>query len=71
MEKQEGTTFLDLLPYIGGERYRAVLFGDDVEVGVCACGPVAGLIDDVPGAGGIIDRIVSQAEEIVSRLYTS
>jgi len=71
MEKQEGTTFLDLLPYIGGERYRAVLFGDDVEVGVCACGPVAGLIDDVPSAGEIIDRIVSQAKEIVSRLYTS
>jgi nitronate monooxygenase len=70
MEK-EGTTFLDLLPYIGGERYKAVLFGDDVEAGVVACGPVAGLIQDVPSAGDIIKRIVSQAKDIVDRLQAS
>ena len=69
--EEEGTTFLEILPYIGGDRYKAVLFGDDVEAGIVACGPVAGLVRDVPGAGEIIDRIVSQAKATLERLCSS
>lgn len=69
--EKRGTSFLELLPYIGGDRYKAVLFGQDVEAGVVPCGPVAGLITDVPGVADIIDRIVSQAKDIITRLHTS
>ena len=70
MEKK-GTTMLELLPYIGGDRYKAVLFEDDVEAGVVPCGQVAGLIDEVMSVNEIIDRIISQAQDIVGRLHSS
>jgi nitronate monooxygenase len=69
--EEKGTTMLELLPYIGGERYKEVLFGDDVEAGVVACGPVAGLIEDIVSVKEIIDRIIGQAKDIVERLHSS
>jgi len=69
--EKKGTDIFELLPYIGGDRYKAVLFGDDVEAGVVACGPVAGLIDDVVSVEEIIDRIITQARDIVKRLHSA
>ena len=68
--EKKGTDMLELLPYIGGDRYKAVLFGDDVEAGVVPCGPVVGLIEDVPSVKEIIDRIVNEAKDIIERLHT-
>jgi len=69
--EETGVTMLDLLPYIGGDRLRKVLFEDDVEAGVVPCGPVAGMIDSVMSVREIIDRIVSQAKDIVERLSSN
>jgi NAD(P)H-dependent flavin oxidoreductase YrpB (nitropropane dioxygenase family) len=69
--ESKGTTMLELLPFIGGDNYKKVLFGDDVEAGVVACGPVVGLVDDILSVKEIIDRIISQAESIVERLHSS
>ena len=69
--EKKGTTMLELLPFIGGDNLRKVLFEGDVEAGVVACGPVAGLIDDVMSVKEIIDRIISQAEIIIERLQFS
>lgn len=69
LEKQ-GTDIFGILPYIGGDRYKAVLFGDDVEAGVVACGPVAGLIEDIVSVEEIINRITGQAKDIVERLHS-
>jgi len=69
--EKRGTSFLELLPYIGGDRYKSVLFGEDVDAGVVPCGPVAGLITDVPSVGEIVDRIIGQAKDIVDYLHTS
>jgi nitronate monooxygenase len=68
--EKEGTDIFGILPYIGGDRYKAVLFGDDVEAGVVACGPVAGLIEDIVSVEEIIDRIIDQAKGIIERLHT-
>ena len=48
-----------------------MLFEDDVEAGVVPCGPVAGMIDSVMSVREIIDRIVSQAKDIVERLSSN
>ena len=68
MEKR-GADIFELLTYIGGEALQKVLFEGDVDAGVVACGPVAGLINDVPSVKQIIDRMVKQGQDIVKGLY--
>jgi NAD(P)H-dependent flavin oxidoreductase YrpB (nitropropane dioxygenase family) len=70
MEKR-GADIFELLTYIGGEALQKVLFEGDVDAGVVACGPVAGLINDVPSVKQIIDRMVKQGQGIVKRLNDS
>jgi nitronate monooxygenase len=70
LEKQ-GANIFDILPYIGADALKKVVFEGDVEAGVVACGPVAGLINDVPTVKQIIDRIVKQGQDIVKRLHDS
>jgi len=70
LEKQ-GCNIFDILPYIGGEALQKVIFEGDVDAGVVACGPVAGLIEDVPSVKLIINRIVKQGEKIVNQLNAS
>jgi nitronate monooxygenase len=67
MEKR-GADIFELLTYIGGEALQKVIFEGDVDAGVVACGPVAGLIEDVPSVRVIINRIVKQGEKIVKQL---
>jgi len=68
MEKR-GADIFELLTYIGGEALQKVLFEGEVEAGVVACGPVAGLISDIPSVKQIIDRMVKQGQAIVKGLY--
>ena len=70
LEKQ-GANIFDILPYIDADALKKVVFEGDVEAGVVACGPVAGLINDVPSVKQIIDRIVKQGQDIVKRLHDS
>jgi len=70
MEKR-GADIFELLTYIGGEALQKVLFEGDVDAGVVACGPVAGLINDVPSVKQIIDRMVKQGKDIVESLHDS
>jgi NAD(P)H-dependent flavin oxidoreductase YrpB (nitropropane dioxygenase family) len=70
LEKQ-GCNIFDLLPYIGGEALQKVLFEGDLDAGAVACGPVVGLINDVPSVKQIIDRMVKQGQEIVKSLHAS
>jgi NAD(P)H-dependent flavin oxidoreductase YrpB (nitropropane dioxygenase family) len=70
LEKQ-GCNIFDILPYIGGEALQKVLFEGEVNAGVVACGPVAGLINDVPSVKQIINRMVKQGQEIVKSMHAS
>jgi nitronate monooxygenase len=38
----------------------------DVDAGAWSCGMVAGLIHDIPTCKELIDRIMNQAEEIIT-----
>ena len=47
--------------------YPRVMQQGDVEAGAWSCGMVAGLIHDVPTVKELIDRIMSEAEAIITQ----
>ncbi len=66
IEAQEGDTKIeDIAPYVSGQLARAVFEEGDVEKGVFSAGQVMGLIHDVPTVKELIDRIVSDATDII------
>jgi nitronate monooxygenase len=46
--------------------YPKVMIDGDMDAGAWSCGMVAGLIHDIPTVKELIDRIMSEAEEIIS-----
>ena len=56
----------DILPEVGGI-YPRVMKDGDVSAGAWSCGMVAGLIHDVPTVKELIDRVMSEAEGIITR----
>ena len=59
-------TFADIAEEVAGVYPRIMLEGD-MEAGAWSCGMVAGLIHDIPTCKELIDRIMAQAEEIISK----
>jgi nitronate monooxygenase len=58
----------ELLPYITGQRSKAVYFDGDVDGGVWSCGQSVALVEDVPTAKELVQRLFREAEEAVARL---
>ena len=67
-EKQLGDkiTIKDVIEEVAGV-YPKVMIDGEMEAGVWSCGMVAGLIYDVPTCKELIDRIMSEAEAIISQ----
>jgi NADH:quinone reductase (non-electrogenic) len=55
----------DIIPEVAGI-YPRVMKDGDVNAGAWSCGMVAGLIHDVPTVKELIDRIMNEAEAIIS-----
>ena len=64
-EKGAALSFEDIAPRVAGV-YPKVMQDGAVDDGVWSCGMVAGLIDDIPGVGELIARIMAEAEEIIT-----
>ncbi len=58
--------FKDIATEVAGI-YPRVMIEGDVEAGAWSCGMVAGLIHDVPTVAELIERIMAEAEAIISR----
>ena len=58
--------FEDILPEVAGI-YPRVMQDGDVDAGAWSCGMVAGLIHDVPTVQELIDRIMAEAEAIITK----
>jgi NAD(P)H-dependent flavin oxidoreductase YrpB (nitropropane dioxygenase family) len=56
----------DIRELVGGVYPRVMLEGD-MDAGAWSCGMVAGLIDDVPTVKQLIDRIMREAEALISK----
>lgn len=67
-EKELGDkiTFDDVIDEVAGV-YPKVMQDGDMDSGAWSCGMVAGLINDVPTCQELIDRIMSEAEEIINK----
>ncbi len=59
-------SFEDIIPYVAGV-YPKVMQEGLVDDGVWSCGMVAGLIDDVPTVKELVDRIMAEADDIITK----
>ncbi len=70
MEKEKSLgadlKFEDIMPEVAGI-YPKVMRDGDVNAGAWSCGMVAGLIHDVPTVKELIDRIMGEAEAIITK----
>jgi len=68
-EKGNSLTIADIHDQVAGV-YPKVMLGGDIEAGAWSCGMVAGLVHDIPSVKELIDRIMKEADELISnRLF--
>ncbi|MEM9533533.1 MAG: nitronate monooxygenase family protein [Pseudomonadota bacterium] len=67
IEQQKGADlkFDDVIEQVAGV-YPRVMQEGEVETGVWSCGMVAGLINDIPTCRELIDRIMTEAEQLIA-----
>lgn len=61
----DGGAFEDVRELVAGARGRRVYEQGDTELGIWSVGMVQGLINDVPTVGDLVDRIVTEAGELI------
>ena len=64
--KPGDTDFAQLAPLVAGEEGRVVMDKGDMEAGIWSAGMVIGLIHDIPTCAELVNRMVKEAEEIMS-----
>ncbi len=64
-EKGSDVDIEDIRHLVAGEQGRKVLQDGDMDAGAWSCGMVAGLIHDIPTCAELIERIMSEADEII------
>jgi nitronate monooxygenase len=57
--------FEDIIEEVAGV-YPRIMLNGDMDAGAWSCGMVAGLIHDVPTVKELVDRIMRQADEIIT-----
>lgn len=67
----EGAEFADVRDLVAGSRGRQVYSSGDVEAGIWSSGLAQGLIEDIPSVRDLVDRIVAEAEELITGRLTS
>ncbi|GAB3688914.1 nitronate monooxygenase [Saccharopolyspora tripterygii] len=63
----DGAEFEDIRELVAGSRGRKVYDEGDTELGIWSVGMVQGLINDVPTVGELVDRIVTEAGDLVRK----
>ncbi|MEO0818666.1 MAG: nitronate monooxygenase family protein [Pseudomonadota bacterium] len=58
-------TIQDILPEVAGV-YPRIMSEGDMDAGAWSCGMVAGLIHDIPTCQELVDRIMNQANQIIT-----
>jgi nitronate monooxygenase len=64
----EGAALFQLLQIVSGEKSAEMYKEGDIDHGVVACGQGVGLAKDIPTVQELLDRIMVEAEEVISRL---
>ena len=70
MEKEkalgENLTFADIVDEVAGV-YPKIMHEGTMEAGAWSCGMVAGLVNDIPTVEELINRIMSEANNIIDQ----
>lgn len=70
MEKG-GASLEELAPMLAGQEGERLVESGELDHGLLACGQVVGLARDIPSVKEIIDSIISEAEEMMERRFTT
>jgi nitronate monooxygenase len=62
--------FEDIVEEVAGV-YPKIMLDGEMDAGVWSCGMAAGLINDIPTCKELIDRIMSEAEDIIKQRFDS
>jgi len=65
----QGAPLFALIQAASGDKAQEMYKNGDIDVGVVSCGQGVGLVKDIPTVKELLDRIMVEAEEIISRLY--
>ena len=65
-EKGDDLKFEDIIEQVAGV-YPVIMREGEMDKGAWSCGMVAGLINDIPTCKELIDRIMAQAEDIITK----
>ncbi|MBC7305610.1 MAG: nitronate monooxygenase [Dietzia sp.] len=65
-KEAEGVEFADIQHLVAGARGRKVFEDGDLDAGIWTAGQCQGLIDDVPTVAELVDRMMTEAEEIIT-----
>lgn len=65
IEKRGGAKFEDVQSLVAGTRGRDALANGDTQGGIWSAGMIQGLIHDVPTVKELVDRIISEAEDLI------
>ena len=64
----QGAALFQLIQAASGDKAEKMYREGDIDLGVVACGQGVGLIKDIPTVQELLDRIMVEAEEVISRL---
>jgi NAD(P)H-dependent flavin oxidoreductase YrpB (nitropropane dioxygenase family) len=66
--ENRSATLEELASLLSGKRGLELYETGALDRGLVACGQVIGLVHDIPTAKELIDRIIKEAEEVVSSI---
>ncbi len=69
-KEKEGAKIEDLISLVSGQRGKVVYEAGDPNHGIWSAGMVQGLINDVPTCKDLIERMVSEAEDLIAARLT-
>jgi len=64
----EGAPLFALIQAASGDRAEKMYREGDIDLGVVACGQGVGLVRDIPSVKELLDRVMAEAEDVISRL---
>lgn len=67
ISQRSESKFEDIQPLVSGAKGRQALESGDLEAGLIWAGQVQGLIQDIPSCQELLDRMVSEAEQIIKQ----
>jgi nitronate monooxygenase len=64
----QGAALFQLIQAASGDKAERMYREGDIDLGVVACGQGVGLINDIPTVKELLDRVMDEAKEIISKL---